>query len=111
MTPSDRIATAVRMLSAARTLIAGITGSIRDIPAISDRTIADIALTLDTGIAIENLDAVLDDMADAIDILEAYTPDNHPDNNDRDAGRICPTCQHDLELNADFQCTRCGSHA
>jgi hypothetical protein len=37
--------------------------------------------------------------------------DNHPDNNDRDAGRVCPTCDHDLELNADFQCVRCGSHA
>lgn len=38
-------------------------------------------------------------------------PCNHPDNHDRDAGRICPSCDHDLELNADFQCVRCGSHA
>ncbi len=34
---------------------------------------------------------------------------NHPDNHDRDAGRVCPSCDHDLELNADFQCVRCGS--
>ena len=36
-------------------------------------------------------------------------PCNHPDNNDRDAGRVCPSCDHDLELNADFQCVRCGA--
>ena len=34
---------------------------------------------------------------------------NHPDNHDRDAGRVCPACDHDLELNADFQCARCGA--
>lgn len=34
---------------------------------------------------------------------------NHPDNHDRDAGRHCLTCNHDLELDADFRCTRCGS--
>ena len=34
---------------------------------------------------------------------------NHPDNHDRDAGRVCPSCDHDLELNADFQCARCGA--
>lgn len=34
---------------------------------------------------------------------------DHPDNNDRDAGRICDQCNHDLELNADFRCVRCGA--
>ena len=46
------------------------------------------------------------------DHLESFIEtisDNHPDNNDRDAGRVCATCDHDLELNADFQCVRCGS--
>ncbi len=44
-----------------------------------------------------------------IDHAEALDPADHPDNNDRDAGRVCPSCDHDLELNADFQCVRCGS--
>ena len=43
-----------------------------------------------------------------IDEMQAAL-DNHPDNHDRDAGRHCLTCQHDLELDADFRCTRCGS--
>ena len=43
-------------------------------------------------------------------------PCNHPDNHDRTVacvcpGRLCTSCDHDLELNADFQCVRCGSHA
>jgi|LakMenEpi03Aug12_release.lakeMendotaPanAssembly.Ray.scaffolds.fasta_scaffold557296_2 hypothetical protein len=36
-------------------------------------------------------------------------PCNHPDNNDRDAGRVCASCQHDLEQDADFRCVRCGT--
>lgn len=106
MTPADRIATAVRMLEAARTLIVGITGSVRDIPTPDNHTQESVI----TGTAIEMLDSTLDQMSEAIDLLEAHTPDNHPDNNDRDAGRVCATCQHDLEVNADFQCVRCGSH-
>jgi hypothetical protein len=35
--------------------------------------------------------------------------DNHPDNHDRDAGRHCASCQHDLEQDADFRCVRCGT--
>ena len=29
---------------------------------------------------------------------------------DRDAGRTCINCKNDLELNADWQCVRCGAH-
>lgn len=32
------------------------------------------------------------------------------DQHDRDAGRTCHACSNDLELNADFQCVRCGAH-
>lgn len=46
-------------------------------------------------------------LAAAID-NQIETP-NHPDQNDRDAGRICEQCNHDLELDADFRCTRCGA--
>jgi hypothetical protein len=28
---------------------------------------------------------------------------------DRDAGRVCASCQHDLEQDADFRCVRCGT--
>ena len=41
--------------------------------------------------------------------MASWTEPNHPDNHDRDAGRHCLTCQHDLDLDADFRCTRCGS--
>lgn len=34
---------------------------------------------------------------------------DHPDQNDRDAGRVCDQCNHDLEVNADFCCVRCGA--
>lgn len=34
----------------------------------------------------------------------------HYDQFDRDAGRICITCDRDLELNADFQCIHCGAY-
>lgn len=54
---------------------------------------------------------ILEQTEGIIDHAEALDPDDHPDNNDRDAGRVCPSCDHDLELNADFQCVRCGSHA
>jgi hypothetical protein len=37
---------------------------------------------------------------------EPCTEDKH----DRDAGRTCHACSNDLELNADFQCVRCGAH-
>ena len=32
------------------------------------------------------------------------------DQHDRDAGRTCHACTNDLELNADWQCVRCGAH-
>ena len=32
------------------------------------------------------------------------------DQHDRNAGRTCHACSNDLELNADFQCVRCGAH-
>jgi hypothetical protein len=32
------------------------------------------------------------------------------DQHDRDAGRTCHACNNDLELNADWQCVRCGAH-
>lgn len=47
----------------------------------------------------------------AAELNDDLRDDNHPDNHDRDAGRVCPSCDHDLELNADFQCVRCGSHS
>jgi hypothetical protein len=42
-----------------------------------------------------------------------YFPKPDPcteDQHDRDAGRTCHACSNDLELNADFQCVRCGAH-
>lgn len=45
------------------------------------------------------------------DEMDSWTKDSHPDNNDRDAGRICDQCNHDLELNADLRCTRCGAQS
>ena len=41
--------------------------------------------------------------------IDKQIEDNHPDNNDRDAGRVCDQCNHDLEVNADFCCVRCGA--
>lgn len=46
---------------------------------------------------------------DHLESLIETLSDNHPDNNDRDAGRVCATCQHDLETDADFRCLRCGT--
>lgn len=50
-------------------------------------------------------------LAAPIDAELEKKEDNHPDNNDRDAGRICDQCQHDLETDADFRCTRCGAQS
>jgi len=51
---------------------------------------------------------LIEEMQSALDNLTQADLD-HPDNHDRDAGRHCLTCHHDLELDADFRCTRCGS--
>jgi hypothetical protein len=56
--------------------------------------------------ACDHLD-LASDLAEAID--NQIEAPNHPDQNDRDAGRICEQCNHDLELDADFRCTRCGA--
>ena len=70
---------------------------------------------------IDEMQAALDNLTQAdLDLhtmpIPGYTPflgtpcgDNHPDNHDRDAGRHCLACNHDLDLDADFRCTRCGS--
>ena len=72
MDTAERIATAAHLLAHTRSLLLGITGSIRDIPITSKHT----ATTVDTGIAIEMLDSALDEMTDAIEILNAHSP--HP---------------------------------
>lgn len=73
---------------------------------------------------IAEMQAALDNLTPA-DLLSLPTPgltpflgtpcgDDQPDpDGDRDyAGpQVCPQCDHDLELNADFRCVRCGAHA
>jgi len=61
-----------------------------------------IASTLNSAINDAFTDKVSREMDSQLDA-------NHPDNNDRDAGRHCLSCSHELELDADFRCTRCGS--
>lgn len=129
MDTSVRIATAVHMLEAARTLVTGITGSIRDIPYCSDREVASLATTLDTGIAIEMLDSALDEMAEAIDILQAHAPHpcdehyairntaaeiDHEPHGSRDTfvphpNPECPACGNSLPLDAECRCSGCGN--
>lgn len=124
MDTAERIAAATHMLNAAYTLIVGITGSIRDIPVTDKHTKA----TVDTGIAIEMLDAALDQMIDAVKILEAHAP--HPcdehyivrNNAAEDAEPHgsrdtfapaplpeCPACGNILRFDAECRCAGCGN--
>mgnify|MGYP003346501103 CR=1 FL=1 len=92
-----------------------------------DRT-ADGGFVTDAGIAVEHIDAALDALDEAIATLEVHVnPDADPEphgtrdtfvphpTNQRIAPRnpelspICPSCHHDLELDGDMRCVRCGA--
>ena len=114
-----RLESDLAVLRSARDIVAVATGSVR--LASMRKLNPDVSATTDIGIAVEHLEHAMDLIDDAIATIAPHMPSftppsaeidgNHPDNHDRDAGRVCPSCDHDLELNADFQCVRCGSHA
>lgn len=95
-------------------------------------------LTTDAGIAAEHIDAACDALLEAIDTIKAFIPEpcstcghgdhatcpcrNHDLEPEPHGSRdtfvphptkptVCPACNHDLELNADFRCVRCGAQA
>lgn len=117
-----RLESDLAVLRSARDIITVATGSAR--LASMRQLNTDVAATTDIGIAVEYLDHAMDLIDDAIATIAPHMPSftppsaeidgNHPDNHDRTVacvcpGRLCTACDHDLELNADFQCVRCGA--
>lgn len=116
----SRLESDLFVLRSVRDIIAAAAGSARlaSVPRLNP----DVGATTDIGIAVEYLDAAMDQIDEAIATIAPHMPgftppsaemdgdrDNHPDNHDRDAGRVCASCQHDLEQDADFRCVRCGT--
>jgi hypothetical protein len=107
----SRLESDLVVLNSVRTVLAATAGSARlaSRPSLNP----DVGATTDIGIAVEYLDAAMDFIDDAIATIAphmpGFTPPSAEMDGDRDAGRHCLTCHHDLELDADFRCTRCGS--
>lgn len=107
----SRLESNLEVLRMVRHVIANATDSARlaSIPRLNP----DVGATTDIGIAVEYLDAAMDQIDEAIATIAphmpGYTPPSAEMDGDRDAGRVCASCQHDLEQDADFRCVRCGT--
>ena len=107
----SRLESDLFVLRSVRDIIAAAAGSARlaSVPRLNP----DVGATTDIGIAVEYLDAAMDQIDEAIATIAphmpGYTPPCAEMDGDRDAGRVCASCQHDLEQDADFRCVRCGT--
>ena len=107
----SRLESDLVVLRMVRDIIAAATASAR--LATLRRLNPDVGATTDIGIAVEYLDAAMDQIDEAIATIAPHMPGFTPPcaemDGDRDAGRVCASCQHDLEQDADFRCVRCGT--
>ncbi len=107
----SRLESDLVVLRSVRDIIAAAAGSARlaSVPRLNP----DVGATTDIGIAVEYLDAAMDQIDEAIATIAphmpGYTPPSAEMDGDRDAGLVCASCQHDLEQDADFRCVRCGT--
>jgi hypothetical protein len=109
------IRTDVAVLRNARAIIALAASNAREVP--FHRNLSGSFL-IDAGIAVEHIDAALDALDEAIATLEAHMPDGRDEEPDQSRDtfvphptrpEMCDACNHELELNADFRCARCGA--